>query len=250
MAVSTPATSSARPHRGDELDLTVDSLAYGGNGVARRDGYVVFVAGGVPGDRVRAVVGKAKRAYAEARVIELLEPSPDRVPELAHHPGAAWQVLPYERQLAVKAEQVADALARIGRLSGFEQEPIVPALQQWRYRNKLEYSFGTGEAGELVCGFHEPGRFDRIMGVDDCMLASERGNELRERVLAECRRQGLTAWDRRDQRGFLRNLVVREGRNTGAFQVRLVTSPGRLDVEALIDAVPCDGLFWTQTEGL
>jgi 23S rRNA (uracil1939-C5)-methyltransferase len=101
-----------------------------------------------------------------------------------------------------------------------------------------------------VCGFHAPGRFDRILPMDDCKLASERGNELRELVLAECRRQGLGAWDRRDQQGFLRNLVVREGRNTGAFQIRLVTSPGKLDVEALIDAVQCDGLFWTQTEGL
>jgi 23S rRNA (uracil1939-C5)-methyltransferase len=250
MAVSTPAASSARPHRGDELDLTVESLAYGGNGVARRDGYVVFVAGGMPGDRVRAVVGKAKRAYAEARAVEILEPSPDRIDAVADHPGAPWQVLPYERQLAVKEEQVADALARIGKLSGFEQEPIVPAAQQWRYRNKLEYSFGTDPSGELVCGFHAPGRFDEILPMDDCKLASERGNELRELALAECRRQGLTAWDRRDQRGFLRNLVVREGRNTGQFQVRLVTSPGKLDVEALIDAVPCDGLFWTQTEGL
>jgi 23S rRNA (uracil1939-C5)-methyltransferase len=69
-------------------------------------------------------------------------------------------------------------------------------------------------------------------------------------VLAWCREQGLSAWDRRDQRGLLRNLVVREGRRTGDFQVRLVTSPGRLDVDALIDAVPCDGLFWTRTEGL
>jgi 23S rRNA (uracil1939-C5)-methyltransferase len=249
MAVSTPASTSARPHRGDELDLTVESLAYGGNGVARRDGYVVFVAGGMPGDRVRAVVGKAKRAYAEARAVEILEPSPERIEPVADHPGAPWQVLPYERQLAVKEEQVADALARIGRLSGFEQEPIVPALQQWRYRNKLEYSFGVRD-GALVCGFHAPGRFDEILPMEDCKLASERGNELRERVLAECRRQGLTAWDRRDQHGFLRNLVVREGRNTGQFQVRLVTSPGKLDVEALIDAVPCDGLFWTQTEGL
>jgi 23S rRNA (uracil1939-C5)-methyltransferase len=250
VAVSTPATSSARPHRGDELDLTVESLAYGGSGVARRDGYVVFVAGGVPGDRVRAVVGKAKRAYAEARAVEILEPSPDRQPEVAHHPGAPWQVLPYERQLEVKAEQVAEALTRIGKLAGFEQEPIVPALEQWRYRNKLEYSFGTAADGTLVCGFHAPGRFDEILPMDDCKLASERGNALRELALAECRRQGLGAWDRRDQHGFLRNLVVREGRKTGQFQVRLVTSPGKLDVEALIDAVRCDGLFWTQTEGL
>ena len=86
-----------------------------------------------------------RSAYAEARATEILEPSPERIPEVADHPGAPWQVLPYERQLEVKAEQVADALSRIGRLEGFEQEPIVPALEQWRYRNKLEYSFGTGE---------------------------------------------------------------------------------------------------------
>src|SRR5690349_21744253 len=235
-----PATFT-RPSRGDELELTIDSLAHGGSGVARLEGYVVFVAGAVPGDRVRAVVGKAKKAYAEARTVEVLAPSPDRVPEVADHPGAPWQVLPYERQLEVKAEQVADALARIGRLEGFEQEPIEPAEQQWRYRNKLEYSFGTGTGGELVCGFHAPGRWDEIVGVSDNKLASERGNAVREQVLAWCRAQGLPAWDRRTHRGVLRNLVVREGRRTGEIQARLITSPGRLDVE---------GLYWSQTADL
>jgi 23S rRNA (uracil1939-C5)-methyltransferase len=239
-----------RPTRGDELELVVDSLAHGGAGVARLEGYVVFVAGGMPGDRVRAVVGKSKRAYAEARVVEVLEPSPDRVPPVADHPGAAWQVLPYERQLAIKEEQVADALARIGRLEGFEQEPIVPAEQLWRYRNKLEYSFGTGDAGELVLGFHAPGRFDRIVPVHDNMLASERGNEVREQALAWCRKAGHGAWDRRDQQGFLRNLVVREGRRTGEMQVRLVTSPGQIDGAAFADAIDADAVFLTQTAGL
>src|SRR5688572_387271 len=148
--MSSAAPSSSRPRRGDELELTVDSLAYGGNGVARLDGYVVFVAGAVPGDLVRAVVAKSKRAYAEARAVEIIEPSADRVREVAHHPGVPWQVLPYERQLEVKAEQVVEALTRIGRLEGYELEPMVPAVEQWRYRNKLEYSFGTGEGGELV----------------------------------------------------------------------------------------------------
>ena len=223
--MATPPTST-RPARGAELELTVDTLAHGGNGVARLDGYVVFVAGALPGDRVRAVVGKSKRAYAEARAVEILEPSPDRIAPAADHPGAPWQVLGYERQLEVKAEQVGDALRRIGRLEGFEQEPIVPAVEQWRYRNKLEYSFGTGPDGALVCGFHAPGRFDEILPLDDCMLASERGNVAREQVLAWAREQGLSAWDRREQRGLLRNLVVREGRRTGELQVRLVTSPG------------------------
>jgi 23S rRNA (uracil1939-C5)-methyltransferase len=249
--VSAPASSAARPARGSLLDLTVDRLAYGGNGVARReDGYVVFVAGGVPGDRVRARVGKAKKAYAEARVVEILEPSPERIEPVADHPGAPWQVLPYERQLEVKSEQVADALTRIGRLEGFDLEPIVPAVERWRYRNKLEYSFGTGPDSELVCGFHAPGRFDEIVPMTDCLLGSERSNAAREQVLAVCREHGLTAWDRRTQQGLLRNLVVRDGRRTGQLQVRLVTSPGRIPVDELIDAVDAEGVLWTQTAGL
>jgi 23S rRNA (uracil1939-C5)-methyltransferase len=247
--VATPQTST-RPARGAELELTVDTLAHGGNGVARLDGYVVFVAGALPGDRVRAVVGKSKRAYAEARTIEILEPSPDRIAPVADHPGAPWQVLAYERQLEVKAEQVGDALRRLGRLEDFELEPIDPAVERWRYRNKLEYSFGTGPDGGLVCGFHAPGRYDRIVPLEDCLLASERGNAAREQVVAWCREQGLSAWDRRDQRGLLRNLVVREGRRTGELQVRLVTSPGEIDTAGLAAAVGCDGLFWTRTAGL
>ena len=246
----TSTASRARPSRGDVLELTIDSLAHGGNGVARHDGYVVFVAGAVPGDRVRAVVGKAKRAYAEARTVEVLEPSADRIAPAAAHPGAPWQVLPYERQLQVKAAQVGEALERIGRLEGFELEPIVPAVEPWRYRNKLEYAFGTGPSGELVCGFHAPGRWDEIVPIDDCLLASERSNELREQVLAWARAQGLTAWDRREQHGLLRNLVIREGRRTGELQVRLVTSPGAIDTDSLVDAVRCDGLFWTRQDQL
>ena len=114
-----PTTSAPRPQRGDEVELTVDSLAYGGAGVARLDNYVVFVSGGLPGDRVRAVVGKRKRSYAEARVTEILTPGPDRIEPIADHPGAPWQVLSYERQLQIKAEQVTDALTRIGKLEGF-----------------------------------------------------------------------------------------------------------------------------------
>jgi 23S rRNA (uracil1939-C5)-methyltransferase len=247
---TTPTTT--RPRRGDELELTIDSLAYGGAGVARLDGYVVFVSGAVPGDRVRAVVGKSKRAYAEARVVDLLEPSSERIPAVADHPGAAWQVIPYERQLEVKQEQVADALARIGRLSGFELEPIVPALEQWRYRNKLEYSFGTDADGGLVCGFHAPGRWEEIVPISDCLLASQAGNQVRERVVAWCRSTGLTAYDRRTGKGFLRNLVVREGRRTGELQARLVTtSSAKLDHEALAEALTgVAGVLWTRFDGL
>jgi len=249
----------SRPRNGDEVEVTIDAIAHGGNGIGRLDihstaaesrGYVIFAGGAIPGDRVRVRITKSKKAYAEGRTIEILEPSPERIEGPADHPGAPWQVLPYERQLEIKAQQVDEALRRIGKLDGFELEPIVPAVAQWRYRNKLEYSFGAGPDGELTCGFHAPGRFDVIEPMTDCLLASEKGNALREQVLAVCREARLPAWDRRTQKGFLRNLVIREGRNTGQFQVRLITTPGRLPVEELSARVEADGLWWTQTEGL
>src|SRR5690348_1998942 len=104
--MTTHSSTRSRPSRSDQLKLAIDSLAFGGAGVARLDGYVAFVTDAVPGDRVRAVVGQAKRAYAEARVVEIVQPGPERIPAVADHPGAPWQVLPYERQLEVKQAQV------------------------------------------------------------------------------------------------------------------------------------------------
>src|ERR1700743_3704178 len=108
-----------QPQRGDELELTIDTLAFGGAGVARIDGYVVFVTGAVPGDRVRAVIGKRKRAYAEARAVQIIEPGPDRIAPVADHPGAPWQGLSYEGQLEGKQGQGDEALRRLGKLHGF-----------------------------------------------------------------------------------------------------------------------------------
>src|ERR1700722_18580847 len=119
-------TAPARPQRGDELELTIDALAFGGEGVARLgdSGYVVFVAGAIPGDRVRAVVHKRKRSYAHARTLEVLTPSPERIPPTADHPGVPWQVIPYERQLQIKQDQVGEALRRIGKPDRFQLQQI------------------------------------------------------------------------------------------------------------------------------
>ena len=222
----TQAETRTRPAVGDELELVVESLAHGGRGVARSDGYVLFVQGAIPGDRVRARVFKRKRSYGEARVSELLEPAPDRIEPRAPHPGAPWQVLPYERQLEEKQAQVVDALERLGGFDRATVEPIVPAVEQWHYRNKLEYSFGEGPDGQLVLGFHPPGSWREVVDVAEDVLASAAIDELRLRVRDWCESEGLSAYDRESHSGFLRNLVVREGRRTGQLQARLVTSPG------------------------
>jgi 23S rRNA (uracil1939-C5)-methyltransferase len=225
-------SAARRPKRGELVEVEIESLAFGGRGVARNEGLVVFVSGALPGDRVRAEVTKAKKRFAEARAVELLAPGPERVADVCSHggepcPGAPWQGLPYERQLAHKSEQVEEALRRIGELDGFELEAIVPAEEQWRYRNKLEYSFGEDEDGEPTLGFHARGRWDLIVDVEDCHLASEAGNEARNAVRAWAREESVPAYDAGARRGVLRNLAVREGRRTGQLQTRLVTSPAR-----------------------
>jgi 23S rRNA (uracil1939-C5)-methyltransferase len=225
------------PRRGELLEVEVDSLAFGGRGVARAEGLVVFVAGALPGDRVRVEVTKAKKRFAEARVVELLAPGADRIPDRCTHggepcPGAPWQGLPYERQLTIKSEQVAEALKRIGDLEGYELEEIVPAEQQWRYRNKLEYSFGD-DGGEPILGFHARGRWDLVVAVPDCHLASEAGNAARNEVREWARVESVAAFDRRAKRGILRNLVVREGRRTGQIQTRLITAERRFPKPAV-----------------
>ena len=242
-----------RPHRGEQVELRVESLAHGGNGIARTDGgWVVFVRGGIPGDLVRGTITKRKKDYGEAVIDEVLEPSPERIPPVADHPGAPWQVLPYERQLEIKAGQVEDALRRLGGHADVEIEPIVPAVDRWRYRNKLEYSFGETAEGVLQLGFHAAGSWQDIVHVEDCLLATEVGNEARRLVHQWCLDEGLSAYDRKLQQGLLRNLVVREGFRTEELQVRIVTSVGEFDVHGLANHLteqlsrPLTGFLWTQ----
>jgi 23S rRNA (uracil1939-C5)-methyltransferase len=230
---ATGEAPAARRHRGEQLEVEIDSLAFGGRGLARADGLVVFVSGALPGDRVRVEITKAKKRFAEARTVELLSPGAERIEDRCVHggepcPGAPWQGLPYEQQLSYKQEQVAEALRRIGELEGFELEEIVPAAEQWRYRNKLEYSFGPGADGASpALGFHARGRWDLIVDVDDCQLASERGNAARNAVREWARLESVPAYDGRERTGVLRNLIVREGWRTGQIQTRLVTSAAR-----------------------
>jgi 23S rRNA (uracil1939-C5)-methyltransferase len=248
--MSAPSTAvGARPRPGAEVELQVDSLAHGGNGVARLDRYVVFVREALPGDRVRARVVKSKRTHAEAELVELLEPGPDRVAPRAEHPGAPWQVLRYERQLAEKESQVRDALVRLGGFVDPPVEEIEPALQLWRYRNKLEYSFGPAPDG-IALGFHKRGSWSEIADVESDLLAAERVDDLRKMVRAWCREEGLSAYDRTDHTGFLRNLVVREGRRSGALQARIVTAEGDFRAADLAAALAADSVLWSRTSGL
>ena len=215
---------------GQELELHVDSLAYGGNGVARHNGFVVFVRRALPGDTVRARITKVKRGFAEATAEEVLAPSSDRVfPPCRHFGlcgGCRFQDYAYEHQLESKQAQVRDALVRIGGFADPPLEPIVPAASQFHYRNKLEYSF-TQTADGPALGFHRAGRWDEVLPIEECLLTTGLGNAIREAVQAWAREERLEAYDQGTQHGYLRHLVVREGRNTGQALVQLVTAKGK-----------------------
>ncbi len=207
----------------------METLAYGGQGIARDDDFVVFVRGAVPGDRVRAQVTKRKQRHAEARLLDIVEPSAARVPPPCGHAadcgGCEWQTLAYATQLDFKQRQVVEALEHIGGLRGFELEPIAGMDEPWRYRNKMEFSFAESD-GRLVLGLHRRGSWRDVVEVTDCRLASARVNRARQTVADACRALGLRAYERRAGRdeppgGLLRHLVVRETRAGGDLALNL-----------------------------
>jgi len=224
----------ARPKRGDTLSLTVDDLAVGGEGVGRADGYVIFVPGGVPGDRVRVRVVQSRSRFGRGVIESVEQPSPHRVeppcPYFGRCGGCRLQHVGYPAQLGFKAKQVADCLTRIGGLGAFELRPMIGAEAVYGYRNKMEFTVsragrGPGAApGDVVVGLHEAERYDAVLDVERCMLQSDPMNAL----LAEARRffieRRLSVYEQETGEGLLRFLMIREGKRTGEAMVNVVTS--------------------------
>ncbi len=227
--------------RDEELELKVDSLAFGGNGVARLDGFVVFVRAGLPGDTVRARVTKVQRRHAEAITTEVLEAGPQRVEApCVHYPacgGCRFQDLAYEAQLAAKQAWVEDSLRRIAGIAEPPVEPIVAAEELFHYRNKMEYSFASSDEGPVL-GLHRAGRWDEVLGLERCWLTTDLGNGIRNAMQDWAREEHLQAYDQSSAEGYLRHLVIREGRNSGQALVQLVTHVReRFDRERLIEVL-------------
>jgi 23S rRNA (uracil1939-C5)-methyltransferase len=228
-----------RSRKEEALELTVENMAFGGQGVARSDGLVVFVQGGLPGDRVRAGILKKKKGYAEARIQEILSPSPHRIappcPYFPHCGGCKWQHALYTRQLEYKRDHVADALSRIGSLPGTPVRETIPSEKVFGYRNKMEFSFSTrrwllpgefesGVDGEgLALGLHVPGTFNKVIEIDACLLQSEEGNPILLEVKRFARESGLPAYGLKTHEGFWRFLTLRHSQHLDEWMVNVIT---------------------------
>ena len=236
-----------RPHKGDVLELPIHALAFGGKGIGRVGEFVVFVAGAVPGDTVRATVSLVKRRYAEARLTQIVRPSPDRCdarcPAFGACGGCAWQNLDYDVQLRYKTQQVTDSLERLGGLTDFETMPILHMDDPWRYRNRVDFSIGEHN-GQPVIGFRPPGQWDTVLPVSECHLLPPAFESVRGIVETWLRDNHLAGWNPRTHTGFARHLLVREARfapATGSEGDLLSGAPlGRPELVVSLITVPAD----------
>jgi len=231
--------------KGTNLDLRIDSIAYGGRGIGRHEGYVVFVPHVAPGDLVRVRLTKSKSSYGEAELVELLEPSPDRVEPpctvYGRCGGCTGQHMSVATQQHWKARIVTDALRQIPGLdpSTVEIDPLVPSPEDWHYRNKMEFTFGQeSPEGPLKLGFHLPGNWKHILDVEKCWLQPEPLDRLLEAARREGKRQGLGAWNPVKHEGMLRQLLIRWSVAEQRALVALLTgSRDGLDFDAFRSAL-------------
>ena len=222
--------------RGQELELEVADLAFGGPAISKVEGFVVFIENALPGDRVLATVYRRRRQYAEARAERILRPSPSRVPARCTHValcgGCRLQELDYSEQLRHKERQVMECLAHLGGVAA-SVRPAIPAPARFHYRNKMEYSFGADAEGGLTLGLHRRGFFDRPFDLERCHIATPVSSEIVHFVRAFSRREGLPPYDLRRHSGLLRFLTVREAMRTGQVMVNLVASDAHPALEQL-----------------
>ncbi|SPD72359.1 putative enzyme [uncultured Desulfobacterium sp.] len=245
--------------KGEIIELGIDKMAFGGQAVARLDGFVVFVKGGVPGDRLTARIYKKKKDYAEARLVELIGPSPDRVeapcPYSGHCGGCQWQHVRYESQLGYKKQHVEESMSHIGALEGVLVRDVLPSDRIFSYRNKMEFSFsdrrwllpdefdGSDNEAGFALGLHAPGTYSKVIDMDACLLQMEEGNRILRLVKEYARKSGMPVYGIKSHEGFWRFVTIRHSTAFDQWMVNIVTSEERPSVlrplvEKLVGEVP------------
>lgn len=236
--------------KGEIIELTITDLAFGGAGVGKlrlpeSAEFVVFVEGVVPGDIVQARFTKIKKQFAEASLEKIITPSPERISPRCKHfgvcGGCCLQFMDYENQLKWKEKMVFDSLRQIGGFKEVKVEPIIGCDSPWYYRNKMEYSFGASfqtvplqrdpapsrtDSSSLSLGLHPSGDFRSVFDLEECFLQSPASIEIARAVRRWGQEKALSFYSPTTGSGVLKNLVIRDGKNTNEIMVNLVTNGG------------------------
>ena len=227
--------------KGQVVQLSVESTAFKGKGVARYEGQAVFVPNTAPGDVVEARIINKKKNFLEAKVTSIINPSPLRIKPVCSHAevcgGCTWQHLPYGEQLKIKEQHVRDHMERIAGLPAEIVKPIIGCENDLYYRNKMEYSFGTRrwlsekeirseefiDDEAFAAGLHAPGRYDKILNLNECHLQDNISYQILEFVRSYCITNHIPAFDTHRKAGLMRHLVLRNSHYTDDLMVNIVT---------------------------
>jgi 23S rRNA (uracil1939-C5)-methyltransferase len=227
--------------KNDELILKIEDMGVDGAGIGKADGMTFFVKDAVIGDVVRAKVMKLKKTYGYARLMELLEASPDRVepkcPYYRQCGGCQIQALSYEKQLEFKERKVRNNLERIGGFSEIPMEPIVGMEESYHYRNKAQFPVGTDKDGHIVTGFYA-GRTHTIIPNRDCALGLPVNREILDLVIDFMEKYHVSAYDEKTGKGLVRHVLIRCGFTSKEKMVCLIINGKSLPhSEKLVEAL-------------
>jgi len=231
--------------KNDYLEVEFEDLTHDGAGVAKIDGYPIFVQGGLPEEHAKIKVTKVNKGYGFGRLIEILEQSPFRVEcpaEDAHkYGGCQLQHISYKGQLKYKENMVKQVLTRIGKLEDVVVHPIIGMDNPWHYRNKAQVPVGEKD-GKLIAGFFKP-RSHEIVDTNESLLHLHEINEAIKVVKEIASELGIQPYQEESHKGVLRHIMARYGRQTGELMVVMVTRTNELPqraklVEKIIERLP------------
>ena len=231
--------------KNEYIDVVFEDLTHEGSGVAKIDGYPIFVPYGLPGEKAKIKVTKLNKGYGFGRLMELYEESQDRVeppcPIYKQCGGCQLQHLSYEGQLKAKEKMVRELMTRIGKLEEVKVLPVLGMSEPWNYRNKAQVPVGEMEGG-LVAGFYAK-RSHEIIDMDECLIQFTENDEMIRLVKGICEKHGVKAYNEKQHKGTLRHIMVRTGQVTGELMIVLVTRtpdmPNRRKIiEEIVEAVP------------
>lgn len=238
-------------------NVEITGVAAEGKSIARVDDMVVFIPYGAPGDVVNIKLDKKKRSYAEAHIVDMVKPSPDRVTPACEHfgvcGGCKWQHIPYESQLRYKRDQVVDALTRIAKVEIPEVNPTLGSKETFCYRNKLEYTFsckcwitfedlrsGREIADRNALGFHIPGAFDKVLDIKKCWLQDDLSNRIRLFVRQYALAKGYEFYDIKAQQGLMRTLMVRIASTGEVMLIVVFARPEHEKIDDMMGAIAAE----------
>jgi len=238
-------TKQVPVQKNEYIDVKFEDLTHEGNGVAKVDGYPLFVPNCLPGEKAKIKVVKVNKGYGFGRLIELYEESPDRVepdcPIYKECGGCQLQHLSYPGQMKAKHKQVQEVLTRIGKLENVVVHPVLGMENPWKYRNKAQVPVGEREGG-LIAGFYQKRSHD-IIDMEACLIQQEKNDKIIQSVKRICEKYGVQAYNEQTHKGNLRHIMARYGIQTGEIMVVLITRTPNLPnqkqiIQEIIDSNP------------